>query len=358
MITVTKTYLPKKSKYKRYVDKIYESGWVTNNGPLVQKLEKKLAKYLGVKNIILVANGTVALEIAYRTLSIKDYVITTPFSFVATTSSLVTNGIKPIFADINPKTLNIDKNKIPSVITPNTTAIVPTHVFGNPCDVEVIEEIAKENNLKVIYDAAHAFDVKYKNSSILNYGDISTLSFHATKLFHTIEGGALIINDDNLVQKARYLINFGIENPESIPELGTNAKMNEFEAAMGLCMLKEMKIIAKKRKKIFKIYKKGLNDFVEFQDFNNNAKNNNSYMPIILKDEEQLLKIKKELNSINIEPRRYFYPSLDTLYYIEPKQNMPISRDISKRILCLPIYFGLDLKIVKKIVDVVRNGVD
>jgi len=358
MITVTKTYLPKKSKYKRYVDKIYESGWVTNNGPLVQKLEKKLAKYLGVKNIILVANGTVALEIAYRTLSIKDYVITTPFSFVATTSSLVTNGIKPIFADINPKTLNIDKNKIPSVITPNTTAIVPTHVFGNPCDVEVIEEIAKENNLKVIYDAAHAFDVKYKNSSILNYGDISTLSFHATKLFHTIEGGALIINDDNLVQKARYLINFGIENPESIPELGTNAKMNEFEAAMGLCMLKEMKIIAKKRKKIFKIYKKGLNDFVEFQDFNNNAKNNNSYMPIILKDEEQLLKIKKELNSINIEPRRYFYPSLDTLYYIEPKQNMPISRDISKRILCLPIYFALDLKIVKKIVDVVRNGVD
>ena len=203
MINVTKTYLPNKEKYQKYVDEIYASGWITNNGPMVQELEKRLAEYLGVKNIVLVANGTVALEIAYRTLDIKDYAITTPFSFVATTSSLVTNGIKPIFVDIDERTLNIDPEKIQESITPNTSAIVPVHVFGNPCDVEAIDKIAKENNLKIIYDAAHAFGVAYKGKSILNYGDISTLSFHATKLFHTIEGGALIINDDTLVEKAR-----------------------------------------------------------------------------------------------------------------------------------------------------------
>lgn len=189
---------------------------MTNNGPLVQKLEKRLAEYLGVKNIVLVANGTAALEIAYRTLGLEGYAITTPFSFVATTSSLVTNGLKPIFADIDPQTLNIDPVKIEDQITPHTSAIVATHVFGNCCDIEAIDIIAKKHNLKIIYDAAHAFGVKYKNESILNYGDISAISFHATKLFHTIEGGALVINDDTLVQKARYLINFGIENEESI----------------------------------------------------------------------------------------------------------------------------------------------
>ncbi len=208
MINVTKTFLPKKEKYIKYIDEIYARGWITNYGPLTQKLEIKLAEYLGVKNIVLVANGTVALEIAYRTLDVKGYVVTTPFSFVATTSSLVTNGLKPIFSDIDPKTFNMYPKNIEEVITPNTSAIVPVHVFGNGCEVEEIDSIAKRHSLKVVYDAAHAFDVKYKGESILNYGDISTLSFHATKLFHTIEGGALIINDDQLLQKARYLIKF------------------------------------------------------------------------------------------------------------------------------------------------------
>ena len=203
-INVTKTYLPNKKKYQKYVDEIYKMVGLLIMVLLVKKLEKRLAKYLGVKNIVLVANGTAALEIAYRTLDLKGYAITTPFSFVATTSSLVTNGLKPIFVDIDPKTLNIDPNKIEELITPNTSAIVPVHVFGNTCDVEAIDKIAKKHNLKVVYDAAHAFDVKYKGKSILNYGDISTLSFHATKLFHTIEGGALIINDDTLVEKARF----------------------------------------------------------------------------------------------------------------------------------------------------------
>ena len=209
---------------------------MTNNGPMVKLLEKRLAEYLGVRNIVLVSNGTVALEIAYRTLGIEGDVITTPFSFVATTSSLVTNGLNPIFADIDSQTLNLNTDNIENKLTRKTSAIVPVHVFGNGCEIEKIAAIAKKNNLKVIYDAAHAFGVEYKGESILNFGDISTLSFHATKLFHTIEGGALIVNDPNLVQKARYLINFGIESAESIPELGTNAKMNEFEAALGLCI--------------------------------------------------------------------------------------------------------------------------
>lgn len=357
MINVTKTYLPNKEKYQKYVDEIFKSGWVTNNGPMVKELEKRLAEYLGVKNIILVANGTVALEIAYRTLDIKGFAITTPFSFVATTSSLVTNGIKPIFADIDPKTLNIDSKNIENLISLNTSAIVPVHVFGNGCEVEKIEKIAKEHGLKIIYDAAHAFDVKYKNKSILNFGDISTLSFHATKLFHTIEGGALIVNDDSLVEKARRLINFGIENTESIPSLGTNAKMNEFEAAMGLCVLDDMKSIKDKRKKLYSIYQMELAGVVEFQQQNEQATLNYSYFPVILKDEEQTLKIQKALNDEQIFPRRYFYPSLDTLGYIEPKQVMPRSRDISKRILCLPLYAELSKEEQKNILKIIKENI-
>lgn len=356
-INVTKTYLPDKEKYKQYIDEIYANNWVTNNGPLVQRLEKRLADYLGVKNIVLVANGTVALEIAYRTLGLKGFVITTPFSFVATTSSLVTNGLLPIFADINPHTFNIDPSKIQDSITKNTSAILGVHVFGNPCEVEKIEQIAKQNDLKVLYDAAHAFDVRYKEQSILNYGDISTLSFHATKLFHTIEGGALIINDDDLVQKARYLINFGIENPESIPELGTNAKMNEFEAAMGLCVLDDMEQIKQSRKTILETYQTELQGLVQFQEQNLNATKNYSYFPIVLQSEEQLKKVEKTLNEQKIFPRRYFYPSLDTLNYIEPKQIMPMSRDISKRILCLPIYADLEKNNLKLIIKIVKENI-
>ena len=356
MINVTKTFLPNKEKYQKYVDEIYKNGWITNNGPLVKKLEKKLADYLGVKNIVLVANGTVALEIAYRTLNLKGYAITTPFSFVATTSSLVMNGLGPIFADINPTTLNIDVDKIEDLITKNTSAIVPVHVFANACDIEGIDKIAKKHKLKVVYDAAHAFDVKYKETSILNYGDISTLSFHATKLFHTIEGGALIINDDSLVEKARYLINFGIEDAESIPNLGTNAKMNEFEAAMGLCVLDEIETIKSKRKELYDTYSKELKNFVIFPKQNKNSTNNHAYFPVLFKNEKELLRIQKSLNQKNIYPRRYFYPSLDTLNYIEPKQFMVNSRDISRRILCLPLYPELKRDEAIQIINILRDN--
>ncbi|KYJ86991.1 DegT/DnrJ/EryC1/StrS family aminotransferase [Sulfurovum riftiae] len=358
MINVTKTYLPNKKKYQKYVDEIYANGWITNNGPMVKELEKRLAKYLGVQNIILVSNGTSALEIAYRTLDIKGFAITTPFSFVATTSSLVTNGIKPIFADIDAKTLNIDPEKIEEQITPNTSAIVPVHVFGNACDVVAIDKIAKKHDLKVIYDAAHAFDVKFKGESLLNYGDISTLSFHATKLFHTIEGGALIINDDTLVEKARYLINFGIENAESIPELGTNAKMNEFEAAMGLCMLDEIEEVLEKRKNVDDIYHKELVGLVSLTTQNPHSTKNYGYFPIILKDEDERLKIQKALNEKQIFPRRYFYPSLDTLYYIEPKQKCEISRTISNKILVLPMYPELSEEEQYHIIETIKIKMD
>ena len=357
MINVTKTYLPNKEKYKKYIDEIYENGWLTNNGPLVQRLEKRLAQYLGVKNIILVSNGTVALEIAYRTLDIKGFAITTPFSFVATTSSLVTNNILPIFADIDQNSFNLDPKNIEKLITPNTSAIVPVHVFGNACEVEEIEQIAKKHKLKVVYDAAHAFDVKYKDKSVLNYGDISTLSFHATKLFHSIEGGALIINDDELVQKARYLINFGIKNTEEIPHLGTNAKMNEFEAAMGLCVLDDIEEIKEKRKDILENYRKELKDLVYFQEQNINASENYSYFPVVFENETQLLKVQKALNEKQIFPRRYFYPSLDTLEYIEPKQECKISRDISKKILCLPIYAELTKAEQNSILNIIKQNI-
>ncbi|MCT7493194.1 DegT/DnrJ/EryC1/StrS family aminotransferase [Aliarcobacter cryaerophilus] len=357
MINVTKSYLPNIEKYKSYIDEIYKTAWLTNQGPLVQKLEKRLAEYLGVKNIILVSNGTIALDIAYRALDLKGEVITTPFSFVSTTSSLVTNRLTPIFVDIDEKSFNLNPKNIEKLITQKTSAILPVHVFGNACEVEKIEQIAKKHRLKVVYDAAHAFDVKYKDKSILEFGDISTLSFHATKLFHTIEGGAIIANDDELAQKIRYLINFGIKSPTEIPYLGTNAKMNEFEAAMGLCVLDDIENIKEKRKVVIENYREELKDLVQFQKQNENASENYSYFPIVLENEEELLKVQKVLNDENIFPRRYFYPSLDTLEYIEPKQECIISRNISKRILCLPVYAELDFDNQNKIIEILKSSI-
>ncbi len=356
MINVTKTYLPDINKYKQYIDEIYESSWLTNNGPMVQKLERRLKEYLGVKNIILVSNGTIALDIAYKVMDLKGEIITTPFSFVATTSSAVLANLKPVFADIDERTLNIDPKNIEKLITSNTSAILPVHVFGNACEVEEIEQIAKKHNLKVIYDAAHAFDVKYKDKSVLNYGDISTLSFHATKLFHTIEGGAIITNDDELAEKIRYFINFGIKSAIEIPFVGTNAKMNEFEAAMGLCVLDDIDFIKTSRQKVIDLYKKELQGLVQFQEQNINASQNYSYMPVILKNEEELLNVQKALNEKDIHPRRYFYPSLDTLNYLEDKQECKISRDISKRILCLPVFAELESDNVENIINIIKES--
>ena len=356
MIPVTKAYLPDKEKYQSYVDRIFQSGWLTNDGSLLQELEQRLADYLGVKNIILVANGSLALQLAYKALALEGEVITTPFSFAATTSTLAWEGLKPVFADINPKTFNIDPAQIEAHINPNTSAIVPVHVFGNPCDVEAIQAIADKHKLKVIYDAAHAFGSEYKDQSVLNFGDISTLSFHSTKLFHTIEGGAVITNDDELAKKVRLMINFGISSPTAIESVGTNAKMNEFEAAMGLCVLDEIDTIRKRREDIWQVYTNELSSIVEMQQWNEDGKNNCAYAPVLFESEEQLLKIEAKLKENDILPRRYFYPSLDTLSYLDSKQICNNSRDIASRILCLPIYPTLEKENIKRILKIIKDG--
>ncbi|ERP30812.1 DegT/DnrJ/EryC1/StrS family aminotransferase [Chitinivibrio alkaliphilus] len=356
MIHVTKTYLPDKKKFKKYVDEIYENHWITNNGSMVRRLEERLCEYLGVQNLVLVSNGTVALEIAYRALGVTDFAVTSPFSFVATTSSLVTNNIHPIFADIDPSTYTMDPEKAEALITPNTSALVPVHVFGNPCDVDAIAALAEKYKIRTVYDAAHAFGVKVGGQSVLNYGDISTLSFHATKLFHTIEGGALAISDDSLVEEARFLINFGIQNSETIPHLGTNAKMNEFEAAMGLCVLDDMPLILERREEVYRGYVDGLKDVVQLQEMNGDATNNFSYFPVVFESEAVLKRVESALKEVAIAPRRYFYPSLDTLSYIEPKQECPVSRDISSRILCLPMYDSLEKDVQETIIAVIKTG--
>ncbi|MDC1150361.1 DegT/DnrJ/EryC1/StrS family aminotransferase [Gammaproteobacteria bacterium] len=362
MINVTKTYLPNINKYKSYVDRIFANGILTNNGPLVQELEEKLQNHLDVKNVILVANGTLALDVAYRSLNLTGEVITTPFTFIASASSIATSGLVPKFADIDPTNFNIDPKKIEPLINKKTTAIMPVHVFGEPCKLDEINDIAKKHNLKIVYDACHTFGINVTNKngetkSILNYGDISTLSFHATKLFHTIEGGAIITNDDKLAQKIRLLINFGITGPTSIEILGINAKMNEFEAAMGLCILDDIEIILKKRKDIYNRYHQELKGLVQLQDQNIRSTKNFSYFPIVLKSEEDLLKIQKVLNADNIFPRRYFYPSLDTLDFLTDSDSIcPFSQDISSRILCLPISAELEINDQKRIIEHIKTN--
>ena len=355
MILVTKSYLPQKKKLLHYIDQIYSSHRLTNNGPLTQELETKLASYLGVRNIILVANGTLALQVAYKALNIQGSAITTPFSFPATTSSLVWESIEPIFADIERKTWNIDPKEIEKNITQNTSAIVPTHIFGNPCFVEEIQKIANRNNLKVIYDGAHAFGVRYKGESVLNWGDATTLSFHATKLFHTIEGGAIVTNNDALAEKIRLMINFGIAGEEEINGLGINAKFNEFQAAMGLCNLDEIELINDEREKIWNCYYEQLKDEFNFQERNEFCTNNCSYFPVIFENEKLLLSARKKLNDSNIFPRRYFYPTLDQLPYVSSKKQMVFAKDIASRVLCLPLYPSLKTEVIDKICRIIAN---
>ena len=352
MINVTRTYLPDRTKLDKYIDKIYSNGWVTNNGQLVKELTARLEKYLDVKNLLLVANGTLALQIAYKVLGINRQVITTPFSFVATTSTLVWEGFEPIFVDIDPKTFCIDPSKIEGSITSETTAIVPVHVFGNACDVEEIESIAQKYSLKTIYDGAHAFGVHYKDRSLLSYGDATTLSFHATKLFHTIEGGAIIFKNKEDLERAKLMINFGIDGPDLVTELGINAKMNEFEAAMGLCVLDEIDTIFKQRSEIWSYYQDSLKSHVQFQKRNFQCTNNYSYFPVLFESEKRLLEVKDAMNAANINPRRYFYPSLDTLGYIQTQVLQTVSRDIASRIMCLPIYPGLLINEIEKIIKI------
>lgn len=355
MINVTRSFMPPMEEYENYIKGIWESRYLTNEGPNLKELVVRLKEYLKIENVNIVLNGTIALELALRALNIEEgEVITTPFSFVATTSSILWDKCTPIFVDIDKNTLCIDVNKIEEKITPKTKAIMAVHVFGYPCDVDKIQEIAQKHNLKVIYDGAHAFGSVYKGKSLLSYGDITTCSFHATKLFHTIEGGACFTKTKELDEKIQSLKTFGaIDGDYQI--VGTNAKMTEFNAAMGLANLKYINEIIEERKHICKLYDNLLEGFVERPQTVKELEYNYIYYPIILKDEQQTLEIIEKLNKKEIYPRRYFYPSLNILKYIENKQSCPISEDISKRILCLPLYNGLKDDEVYEICDIIKN---
>lgn len=355
-ITVSKPFLPPVEEYKNRIDGIYDKHWLTNNGPLVIELEKKLSDYLQVENLHYVTNGTIALQLAIKCLELRGEVITTPFSYVATTSSLVWENCKPVFADIDPGSFNINPEKIIPLITKETSAILATHVFGNPCDVESIEKIAKNYNLKVIYDAAHAFGVKYKGQSILNYGDISTMSFHATKMFHTVEGGTVVSANRSFHDKISYLKNFGHDGYESFNGVGINGKNSEFHAAMGLCNLKYIGEIRNKYKLLYNRYLDQLqvHSDLTFQKINADSTYNFAYFPVIFSSEVHLQKVKTALEESDVFPRRYFYPSLSTLDYVN-SYHVPVAEKISKTILCLPLYYELEIDSVDRICKIVGS---
>ncbi|MDC7999272.1 DegT/DnrJ/EryC1/StrS family aminotransferase [Gilvibacter sediminis] len=347
MINVTKTFLPPQSVYGAILERAWKTGWITNRGELVRELETRLKDYLGLDHIIAMTNGTLPLQIAIKGMGLQGEIITTPFSYVATTSSIVWEGCTPVFVDIDKTYLTIDESLIEAAITPKTTAILATHVFGNPCNVEVIATLAKKHNLKVIYDAAHCFGVRYKGQSILKFGDASTLSFHATKLFHTGEGGALISNEKDLHETLYYHHNFGHKGKEDFQGLGINAKMSELQAAMGLAVLDYIPENIEKRSKIIQLYKEKL-EAVSFIEIRPGTEWNNAYFPVIFESEALLLKVLEALKAAEIFPRRYFNPSLEDLPYID-SNNCPISRDIASRIACLPIYESLSIAEVEDI---------
>ena len=356
MINVTKTFFPPIEDYQKHINRIWKNEWLTNRGELVLELEDKLKKYLSVSNVIIMNNGTIPIQIALKILGNKGEIITTPFSYVATTAAIVWENCTPVFVDIHPNYLTIDETKIEAAITPKTTAILATHVFGNPCNIEVIEAIAIKHHLKVIYDAAHAFGVTYNDQSIFEYGDVSTCSFHATKLFHTGEGGAVFCSDEALRHQLFYSHNFGHNGPLNFHGLGINGKISELQGAMGLSVLPYMEYIIKSRREIVEFYDLNL-DFKSFCKIRTRefTKWNYSYYPIIFDTEEHLLKIQNELNLKNIFPRRYFYPSLNTINYISGNR-MPISESISSRILCLPLYKGLEEENLNLIVSLINKA--
>lgn len=341
MIPVTKPFLPPIEEYQKLLEGIWKRNWLTNNGPLVNELELKLKEYLGVPHLLYVTNGTIALQIAIKVLGLKEEVITTPFSYIATTSSILWEGCEPVFVDIDPNTFNIDPNKIESAITPRTSAILATHVYGNPCDIDGIASIAKKFSLKIIYDAAHCFGSKYKGKSVFNYGDISTVSFHATKLYHTVEGGAIFTQSPDLLKRSAFMHNFGHYGPEDFAEVGINGKNSEFHAAMGLVNLKYIDQILSNRKELVEGYTQRLQGLRRQRIMiNPDGETNFSYYPVIFPNESSLLKSMQLLNSHNIFPRRYFFPILSELPFVD-KRDTPIATDISRRILCLPLFYNL-----------------
>jgi dTDP-4-amino-4,6-dideoxygalactose transaminase len=354
-INVTKPFLPPKEDYDKYLIGVWQREWLTNNGPLVNELELKLKEYLDLDHLLYLSNGTIALQIAMRALELSGEIITTPFSYVATTSSIVWERSNPVMVDICPNTLNIDPSNIERAITDKTTAIIGTHVFGNPCNVEAIDKIAKKHKLKVIYDAAHAFGTRHKGTSLLGYGDVSTCSFHATKLYHTIEGGSVTAQSSEILARMAMMRNFGHISVNEFGGLGINAKNSEFHAAMGLCNLKFIDEILATRRELSLRYMDNLGELqIGFQQISPHTEYNYAYFPIILESENVLHKLVEKLNGNSIFPRRYFYPSLTKLPYVNG-QSAPIAEDISRRIICLPLYHALSFEEVDMICRIIKR---
>jgi len=358
MIPVTKPYLPSKEKYIQYVNGIFEKGWLTNNGPLLLEFEKQLKAFLNISDLLFVGNGTIALQLAIKALDLKGEIITTPFSYVATTSSIVWEGCNPVFVDIQKDSLNIDPLKIEAVITPKTSAILATHCFGNACDIDAIQSIAAKHNLKVIYDAAHCFGTKYKGKSIFEYGDISTTSLHATKLMHSTEGGIVFAQEKALIERMAYMRNFGHDGPEKFNGVGINGKNSELHAAMGLCVLDDVNTIIQRRKTQSGIYDEWLSELaIQKPIIEEGCEFNYAYYPILFESEGIMEKVKVALEIESIFARRYFYPSLSSLDYVKA-QPTPITDDCASRTLCIPLFHDLDvsdqMKISKIIIKLLR----
>lgn len=354
-IFVTQPSLSPLNNYTSLLNEVWDSGILTHNGPKVRELEKKLSEILGLKGIVAVTNGTIALQLSIRALNLEGEIITTPFTWIATVSAIRWEGCKPVFVDINPDTFNIDADKIEDAITEDTVAIMPVHVFSNPCEIEKINKIAKKYGLKVIYDAAHALFVNYKEKSILSYGNISATSFHATKVFNTGEGGACTTNDLKIQRKLKALRFFGYDEDKDIIYDGINGKMTEIHASLGLANLRYVDQVLNKRKDIYQLYYENLKDYVTFQYFNRKSYNY-SYVPVLFKDEGELKKVEHALNENNIFPRRYFYPSLNKLGLFKGEM-MPVSENISSRILCLPSYTNLDYEDQFKISSIIKHNI-
>lgn len=363
-IFVTQPSLPPLEDLIPYLEQIWENKVLTNCGPFHKQLEAALLDYLEVSHISLFSNGTIALITALKALNISGEVITTPYSFVATAHSLVWNQVKPVFVDIDPITLNLDPSKIEAAITPKTTAIMPVHVYGHPCDVDAIDAIAKRHNLKVIYDAAHAFGVQCHCGSLLNHGDLSVLSFHATKVFNTFEGGAIVSPDAETKRHIDQLKNFGFENEFKVTQIGINGKMNEFSAAFGLLQLQEIDQQIEKRKTIDEAYRKELKDVpgIRCHSISPSKKHNYSYFPIFVDYNYSLSarKLYDQLRSNNIYARRYFYPLIsDYEVYnrnkIKKYDELIISKNISNSVICLPIYAEMKIDDVKNVTEVIKK---
>jgi dTDP-4-amino-4,6-dideoxygalactose transaminase len=353
MINVTKTYLPPFDEYAAVLKRAWNKAWITNNGELVIELEQTLKEYLDVEHLLFCGNGTIVLQMALKALNITKEVITTPFSYVATTNAILWENCKPVFVDIRKDNFCIDENKIEAAITESTQAILATHVYGFPCDIDKIEKLALKHNLKVIYDGAHAFGCTYKGRSLLSFGDISTCSFHATKIFHTVEGGALICNDKELFGKLQLYRSFGHKGDDYF-SIGINGKNSEMHAAMGLCMLPKVNSIIAKRKTIFESYDRLLNmEKLKRPYCIEEFEYNYGYYPVVFESEEILLNVKKALEEKQIFTRRYFYPSLNVLPFLD-RQSCAISESVSKRVLCFPLFYELkdeDIAHICKIVN-------